>query len=49
MLRRAPQAVDIFQDLEVVRAGVGISEGWADDGDIIVWEEVVVDGVFQSP
>ena len=39
MLRRLPQAVyHFFEEPEVVRTGVGIAEGWSDDGDIVVWE-----------
>ena len=36
MLRRLPQAVyHFFEEPEVVRTGVGIAEGWADDGDLV--------------
>ena len=34
-----PQAIQCFvKETEVVRTGVGIAEGWSDDGDIVVWE-----------
>ena len=39
VLGRSPQAVQFFvNDPEVVGTGVGITEGWADDGYLVVWE-----------
>ena len=47
MLGRSPQAVQCFvKEREVVGTGVGIAKGWADDGDLVVWEEGVAEGVF---
>ena len=39
VLGQSPQAVQYFvKEPEVVRTGVGITEGLADDGEIVVWE-----------
>ena len=39
VLGRYPQAVQFFvNDIEVVGTGVGFSEGWADNGYLVVWE-----------
>ena len=39
VLMRSMQAVECFvEELEVFRSGVRISEGWADDDDIVLWE-----------
>ena len=47
MSRQATQAVESFvQEPEVYGTKVGIAEGWADYGDLVVWEEGVVESVF---
>ena len=47
MLMQAPQAIESFvQEPEVVGAGLGISKGWTDYGDLVVWEQGVAEGVF---
>ena len=39
VLGRLPQAVQCFvKEPEVVGTGVGITEGWASDGELVVWE-----------
>ena len=38
VLRQSPQAVPCFiKEPEVVGTGFGIAEGWADNGDLVVW------------
>ena len=39
VLGRSPHAVQCFvNELGVVRTGVRITEGWANNGDLIVWD-----------
>ena len=48
MSRQAPLAVESFvQETEVDGSGVGIAEGWAGYGDLVVWKEGVAEGVFE--
>ena len=47
MSRQATQAVESFvQEPEVYGTKVGIAEGWADYGNLVVWEEGVAENVF---
>ena len=39
VLGRSTQAVQCFiKELEAAGTGFGITEGWADDGELVVWE-----------